>query len=156
MPNNLTNVYHSPSLFSSSMPPPESGAPLIPVGFAVFNRRVMQLASRGKCDRARAGSSLVHFEGTVFFFLVFSEKSYARATRKKENNNSGLICSMEALVTVLAVKKKARGRGQEFTFVLSTCSYPKPGLKKEIVSFCLGHHVIPNSQLGFMHGRSTV
>ena len=38
----------SPSLVSSSMPPlRESGAPLIPNGFAVFNRCVMQLASRG-------------------------------------------------------------------------------------------------------------
>ena len=78
--------------FSSSMPPPESGAPLIPVGFAVFNRRVMQLASRGECDRARAGSSLVDFEGTFFFLVIFGKKLRARATRNKENNNSGLRC----------------------------------------------------------------
>ena len=78
-----------PSLFSSSMPPPESGAPLILVGFWVFNRPVMQLASRGECDRARAGSSLVDFEGS-FSFLYFRKKLRARGTRNKENNNSGL------------------------------------------------------------------
>ena len=70
------------------MPPPESGAPLILVGFGVFNRRVMQLASRGECDRARAGSSLVDFEGSLFF--CFQKKLRARGTRNKENNNSGL------------------------------------------------------------------
>ena len=64
------------------MPPPESGSPLILVGFAVFNRCVMQLASRGECDRARAGSSLVDFEGS-FFFLVFSEKA-TRAGDEKQ------------------------------------------------------------------------
>ena len=43
----------SPSLVSSSMPPlRESSAPLIPNGFAVFIRCVMQLASRG-ARRAR-------------------------------------------------------------------------------------------------------
>ena len=62
------------------MPPPESGSPLILVGFWVFNRRVMQLASRGECDRARAGSSLVDFEGS-FFFCIFG-KSYARGRRE--------------------------------------------------------------------------
>ena len=75
-----------PSLFSSSMPPPESGSPLIIklilVGFAVFNRRVMQLASRGECDRARAGSSLVDFEGSFFFFFCIFGKSYARGRRE--------------------------------------------------------------------------
>ena len=71
------------------MPPPQSGSPLILVGFAVFNRRVMQLVSRGECDRARAGSSLADFEGS-FFFLNFRKKLRARATRNKENNNSGL------------------------------------------------------------------
>ena len=73
----------SPSLFSSSMPPPESGSPLILVGFAVFNRRVMQLASRGECDRAWAGSSLVDFECSFFFFFfgIFG-KSYARRQRE--------------------------------------------------------------------------
>ena len=70
------------------MPPPESGCPLILVGFGVFNRRVMQLASRGESDRARAGSSFVDFEGS--FFLYFRKKLRARATRNKENNNSGL------------------------------------------------------------------
>ena len=70
------------SLFSSSMPPPESGSPLILIGFAVFNRRVMQLASRGECERARAGSSLVDFEGR-FFFFVFSEKA-TRAGDEKQ------------------------------------------------------------------------
>ena len=70
----------SPSLFSSSMPPPESGSPLTLVGFAVFNRRVMQLASRGGCDRARAGSSLGDFEWS-FFFCIFG-KSYARGRRE--------------------------------------------------------------------------
>ena len=64
------------------MPPPESGSPFILVGFAVFNRRVMQLASRGECDRARAGSSLVDFEGS-FFFFVFSEKA-TRAGDEKQ------------------------------------------------------------------------
>ena len=72
------------------MPPPESGSPLILVGFAVFNRRVMQLASRVERDRARVGSSLVDFEGS-FFFWYFRKKLRARATRNKENNNSGLI-----------------------------------------------------------------
>ena len=64
------------------MPPSEtreSGFPLILIGFAVFNRRVMQLASRGECDRARAGSSLVDFE--VFFFCIFG-KSYKRGRRE--------------------------------------------------------------------------
>ena len=70
------------------MPSPESGSPLILVGFAVFNRRFMQLASRGECDRARAGS-LVDFKGS-FFFWYFRKKLRARATRHKENNNSGL------------------------------------------------------------------
>ena len=79
-----------PSLFSSSMPPPESGSPLILVGYGVFNRRVMQLASRGECDRARVGSSLVDFEGSIFFFGIFGKNLHARATRNKENNNSGL------------------------------------------------------------------
>ena len=73
------------------MPPPESGSPLILVGFAVFNRRVMQLASRGECDRARAGRSLVDLrEGSFFFFWYFRKKLRARATRNKENNNCGL------------------------------------------------------------------
>ena len=74
----------SPSLFSSSKPPPESGAPLIPVGFAVFNRRVMQLASRGECDRARAGSSLVDFEGTFFFFFWYFRNKATRAGDEKQ------------------------------------------------------------------------
>ena len=65
------------------MPPPESGSPLILVGFWVFNRRVMQLASRGECDRTRAGSSLVDFEGSFFFFFVFSEKA-TRAGDEKQ------------------------------------------------------------------------
>ena len=63
------------------MPPPESGSPMILVGFAVFNRRVMQLASRGERDRARAGSSLVDFEGS--FFFGFSEKA-TRAGDEKQ------------------------------------------------------------------------
>ena len=71
-----------PSLFSSSMPPPESGSPLILIGFWGFNRRVMQLASRGECDRVRAGSSFVDFEGSLFF-LVFSEKA-TRAGDEKQ------------------------------------------------------------------------
>ena len=75
----LQELWSSPSLFSSSMPPPESGSPLILVGFAVFNRRVRQHARRGEGDRARAGSSLVDFEG--IFFGIF-EKSYARGRRE--------------------------------------------------------------------------
>ena len=63
------------------MPPPESGSPLILVGFAVFNRRAMQLASRSECDRVRAGSSLVDFGGSFFFFGIFG-KSYARGRRE--------------------------------------------------------------------------
>ena len=63
------------------MPPPESGSPLILVGFAVFNR-VMQLASRGECDRARVGSSLVDFEGIFFFFFCIFGKSYAHGRRE--------------------------------------------------------------------------
>ena len=62
------------------MPPPESASPLILGGFAVFNSRVMQLARRGECDRARAGSSLVDFES---FFFVFSEKA-TRAGDEKQ------------------------------------------------------------------------
>ena len=50
----------------------------------------MQLASRGECDRARTGSSLVDFEGSFFYFLYFRKKLRARGTRNKENNNSGL------------------------------------------------------------------
>ena len=64
------------------MPAPESGSPLILVGFAVINRRVMQLASRGECDRVRAGSSLVDFEGKCFFFFCIFGKSYARGRRE--------------------------------------------------------------------------
>ena len=81
----------SPSLFSSSMPPPESGTTLIPVGLAFFNRRVTQLvlASKGECDRERAGSSLVEFEGT--FFSYFQKKVRVRATRNEENYKSGII-----------------------------------------------------------------
>ena len=45
--------------------------------------------SRGECDRARAGSSLVDFEG-IFFFWYFRKKLRARGTRNKENNNTGL------------------------------------------------------------------
>ena len=51
----------------------------------------MQLASRGECDRAREGRSLVDFEGIFFFLLYFRKKLCARATRNKENYNSGLM-----------------------------------------------------------------
>ena len=76
-----------PSLFSSPMPLPESGAPLIPgcrlCGFQ-SPCRVMQLASRGECDRARAGAGQQLGRFRVFFFLYFRKKLHAQATRIKE------------------------------------------------------------------------
>ena len=42
----------------------------------------MQLASRGECDRARAGSSLVDFEGKFFFFFGIFGESYALGRRE--------------------------------------------------------------------------
>ena len=72
--------------------PPESGSPLILVGFWVFNRRVMH------CNQRRVwpgvggggGGQLGRFRRKFFFFLYFRKKLRTRATRNKENNNSGL------------------------------------------------------------------
>ena len=83
----------SPSLFSSSVPPPENGSPLILVGFAVFNRRVMRLSSRGECERARAPASLVDFEGSFFFFFFcILGKSYAGGRRETKKIITLALC----------------------------------------------------------------
>ena len=48
---------------------------------AVFNRRVKQLASRGECDRARAGRTFVDFDSK--FFFVFSIKATRGGNEKQ-------------------------------------------------------------------------
>ena len=61
----------------------------------------------GKCDRARAGSSLVDFEGSFYlFFWFFRKKLLARATRNKENNNSGL--KLYSCYVLLVIHKQRR------------------------------------------------
>ena len=69
------------------MPLPGNRAPLIPMGFAVFNRRAMQLASRVKCGWAQ-------FLKKKTFFWYFRKNLRVLATRKKENSNSGLYCKV--------------------------------------------------------------
>ena len=60
----------------------ESGSPLILVGFAVFNRRVMQLASRGETGKGRGRAAAWSISKEVFFFFGIFGKSYARGRRE--------------------------------------------------------------------------
>ena len=84
----------------------------------------MQLASRVERDRARAGSSLVaaDFEGSFFFFLCFRKKLRARATRNKENNNSGLISEPNEACLGHGTKTPVSGTRQLISWVIRPLS----------------------------------
>ena len=79
-----------PSLFSSSMPPPESGSPFSSaLRFSIVVSCNLQ-AEASVTGRERAAAWSISKE--VFFLGggYFRKKLRARATRNKENNNSGL------------------------------------------------------------------
>ena len=78
-----------PSLFSSSMPPPESGAPLIRGRWLCGFQSTCHATCKAGASVTGHGRAAA-WSISCFFLGCFRKKLRARATRNKENNISGL------------------------------------------------------------------
>ena len=101
----------SPSLFPSSMPRPEtvkSGAPLIPVGFAVFNRRATCNCKQRRVWPGASGQQLGRFRRNfLFFFFWYFQKSYTHGQREtKKTITVAKYSNVWPCVCILCVSRR--------------------------------------------------